>query len=111
LTRAPRTSRAVRLPALRLGEDPQARREDHRDAGVRAGALEGRAARTRGLYVPRVREDNRNTGALASDRARPGRAAAARRRTAQQVPRTPAAEPAERALRRAGHRSRRLDAG
>ena len=80
--RARRASRAVRLPPLRLRpRSAQARRGHHRDAGARAGAVEGDPARAREVLLPGVREDHADAGAVASDRARPRRAAAAGRRS------------------------------
>ena len=63
----------------KLGEDID------RDAGARPGAMEGDPACPRTPCLPDMRDHRADAGAVASDRARPGRTAAPGRRPVRQV--------------------------
>ena len=55
----------------------EAGRGRHRDAGARAGAVEGDPARAREVLLPQMRGHHAGASAFASDRTRPRRTAAA----------------------------------
>ena len=108
--RAHRLSGPLRLPQVRR-PGPQAGRGRHRDARVRAAALEGGRARAGEGLLPLVRGGQPAAGPLASDRPWASRAQPAGPGAGGEVRPAPAADPAECDLRPRGGRDRRLHAG
>ena len=82
-----------------------------RDAGVRAGELQGDPARAAEARLRALRADRAGAGAVAADRARPGGPRPAGACAGGKVRRSPAAVPAEPDLRPRGRRAGSLDVG
>ena len=109
--RARRACGTVRMSRLRRQLE-EARRGRHRDAGARAGAVEGDPARAREVCLPQVSRPSRSRRRhrIRSHAAAPGRKLLAAG-PVRQVPGASAAQPAERHLCQRRHRSRRVDVG